>query len=165
MTGPGIYIVTAATYHKEPLFRGEERLSLLEDLLLEQLEAFGWQVQAWAVFPNHYHFVGFSPPEGVNLKRLTQKIHGISATALNRLDNRADRKVWYRYWDTQITFERSYLARLAYVHNNPVKHGLVANAEDWPWCSAAWFRARAHGPFYDTVQSFRTDSVNVIDDF
>jgi putative transposase len=157
--------VTAATYHKTPLFQGEERLSMLEELLLEQLESFGWQVQAWAVFPNHYHFVGLSPESGSNLKRLTQRVHGISATQLNRLDGSSGRQVWYRYWDTRITFERSYLARLAYVHNNAVRHGVVQRPEEWKWCSAEWFRLRAHRSFFETVQSFRTDTVNVIDDF
>ena len=27
-------------------------------------EEFGWHVEAWAVFSNHYHFVGYSPGTG-----------------------------------------------------------------------------------------------------
>lgn len=26
---------------------------------------------------------------------------------------------------------------IEYIHNNPVRRGLVARAEDWPWSSAA----------------------------
>ena len=33
---------------------------------------------------------------------------------------------------------KSYLARLNYVHQNPVKHGLVRVANQYRWCSAAW---------------------------
>ena len=27
----------------------------------------------------------------------------------------------------------------AYIHNNPVRRGLVHRPEDWPWCSAGWY--------------------------
>jgi len=30
------------------------------------------------------------------------------------------------FWDTRLTFEKSWLARLKYVHHNPLYHGLVA---------------------------------------
>jgi hypothetical protein len=26
-----------------------------------------------------------------------------------------------------------------YIHNNPVRRGLVANPEDWEWSSARWY--------------------------
>jgi len=32
-------------------------------------------------------------------------------------------ELWYEFWDTHLTFEKSWLARLNYVHQNPVKHG------------------------------------------
>ena len=54
---PGAYIVTAGTYLKKPTFAGPQRLEYLCDRLLELAEKYEWQLQAWAVFPNHYHFV------------------------------------------------------------------------------------------------------------
>ncbi|MBV6457971.1 MAG: hypothetical protein HONBIEJF_01092 [Fimbriimonadaceae bacterium] len=162
---PGTYVLTAATYQKVPLFKGEQRLEMLHDILLEELDKAGWDVQAWAVFPNHYHFVGLSPDTGLGLQRLTRAIHGRSAIALNKLDGTPGRMVWYRCWDTRIIFERSYLARLAYVHNNAVRHGLVEDAQLYPWCSAQWFALRSARPFYESVMSFKTDRVSVYDDF
>jgi len=53
-------MVTAGTYLKQPIFRGAQRLECLCDLLLELAEKYGWDLQAWAVFPNHYHFVALS---------------------------------------------------------------------------------------------------------
>jgi putative transposase len=84
---------------------------------------------------------------------------------VNKLDGAAGRAVWYRCWDTRLTYEKSYLARLAYVHTNPVKHGLVADAREYRWCSAAWFAEKSERAFYETVMSFKTDRVNVYDDF
>jgi hypothetical protein len=39
--------------------------------------------------------------------------------------------------------EKSWLARLNYVHQNAVKHGLVPIAHQYPWCSAPWFETNA----------------------
>jgi putative transposase len=162
---PGCYFLTASTQYKQKLFDTPEKLSILEDALLQGLADRGWQTQAWAVFANHYHFVGLSPDEGLGLTDLTRHIHSETAKALNRLDGAPGRTVWYRCWDTRLSFQRSYLARLAYVHNNPVKHGLVRCADQYPWCSAEWFSQRAEAPFFKTVMSFKTDSVNIYDDF
>jgi putative transposase len=93
------------------------------------------------------------------------KLHMSTAKELNRLDGTPGRKVWFQYWDTQIIENRAYLARLNYVHHNPVKHGLVANAADYRWCSAAWFAENATPAFRATVESFKSDQVNVPDEF
>jgi hypothetical protein len=54
---------------------------------------------------------------------------------------------------------------LKYVHQNPVHHGIVSNAELYPWCSAAWFARHAQSAFFKTVNSFRIDRLQVRDDF
>lgn len=52
-------------------------------------------------------------------------LHEKTAKWINRLENAVGRKVWHNFWETRLTYEKSYLARLNYVHQNPVKHGLV----------------------------------------
>lgn len=161
----GIYMVTAATLYKQPLFRTTEALDLLEELLLELTRRSGWTLEAWAVFANHYHFVARNDADAVPLNQLIRELHSRSAIALNKLMASPGQRVWYNYWDTLLTYERSYLARLNYVHQNPVKHGLVAVANQYRWCSAAWFEQVASPAQVKTVYSFKTDRVNVIDDF
>jgi putative transposase len=42
--------------------------------------------------------------------------------------------IWQReYWDRQLRRRESYAAKWDYVKNNPVRHGLVTKAEDWPY--------------------------------
>ncbi|HSI64638.1 MAG TPA: hypothetical protein VLE43_16035, partial [Candidatus Saccharimonadia bacterium] len=50
-------MLTAGTYLKEHFFCGEKRLNHLHDSLLKAAIDHGWQLEAWAVFANHYHFV------------------------------------------------------------------------------------------------------------
>ena len=61
LSGCGTYFVTAGTYRKEHHFKGAERLRVLHRGLLTVAHDFGWHLQAWAVFSNHYHFVAHSP--------------------------------------------------------------------------------------------------------
>jgi putative transposase len=57
----GAYIVTGATLHKKHFLRSRSRLDLVQQHLFERAEEYGWQLQAWAIFSNHYHFVALSP--------------------------------------------------------------------------------------------------------
>lgn len=161
----GTYMVTAGTYGKTHHFNSSERLKLLCGLLLSTAQEFNWHLQAWAVMENHYHFIGVSLESAQNLRQFVKKLHAESAKEINNFDSSHGRKVWYQYWDSRITYQKSYYARLNYVHNNPVRHGIVRNAEEYDFCSAAWFKRNSKSSFRKTVESFKTDRLNVIDDF
>jgi putative transposase len=161
----GTYIVTAATYEHEHRFAGAARLDHLEKQLLAEARAAGWQLEAWAVFANHYHFVGHALPGCEALSIWIARLHHATACHVNELDEQTGRQVWHNFWDTELTFEKSYLARLNYVHQNAVKHGLVRVANQYRWCSAAWFERTATVAQVRTIYSFKTDQVKVPDDF
>lgn len=161
----GTFIVTGGTLLKEHYFRGPQRLDLLESTLLAILKDHGWRLEAWAVFSNHYHFVAHAELGAMSLKAAVKRLHGRTAFELNGLDNTPQRAVWYNYWDTKLTFEKSYFARLNYVHQNAVKHGLVPVAARYRWCSAGWFERTATRAQVGTIYSFRTDRVKIQDDY
>ena len=94
-----------------------------------------------------------------------QYLHSISAKYVNRLDEAPGRKIWHQYWDTRIQLHRSLLARLKYVHTNPVKHGIVRNAELYEWCSAAWFARTVDRSFLKTVMEFPFKNVAIPDEY
>jgi putative transposase len=160
------YIVTAGTYRKERLFNTPDRLQLLQSTLFEQATRFGWELQAWAIMQNHYHFIALAPDADTDsLKPMIQSIHSVTAKSINTTDKTPGRKVWFQYYDTCLTNEKSYFARLHYVHTNPVKHGLIDNAENYPYCSMNWFKLHAELGFYRTVLSFKCDTISIKDDF
>jgi putative transposase len=136
---------------------------MLVDRLLSLALKYEWLLEAWALFSNHYHFVVVSGEKPEPLNQLIRHLHSVTARAVNALDRTAGRKVRFEFWDTHLTFERSYRARLNYVHQNPVRHGLVGAAVAYPWCSAAWFEQQADRSFFQTVSSFPTDGVHVPD--
>jgi putative transposase len=161
----GTYMVTAGTYRKQHHLNTPERLDFFLKSLFDCATEFGWELRAWAVLSNHYHFLALSPENPATLRKMLTKLHMTTAKQLNIWDNQPGRKVWHQYWDSQITFERSYLARLHYVHSNPEKHGVAGNAENYDWCSAAWFFRNAEPAFIKTVQTFKTDKLEIPDDF
>jgi putative transposase len=158
-------MVTAGTHEKRHFLNTPDRLDLVLSLLLECAAEFEWQLQAWAVIINHYHFVALSPDDPENLRLMLGKLHGAIARKLNAEDGTAGRKVFHQYWDTHITFQRSYLARLNYVHQNPVHHGIVRVASEYRWCLATWFERCGRPAFVKAVYRFRQDRINVKDDF
>ncbi|MCL5257575.1 MAG: hypothetical protein M1319_07245 [Chloroflexi bacterium] len=161
----GTYIVTAATYQKAALFNSPEKRNQLMESLFDEASHWGWLLQAWAVMTNHYHFVAVAAEGAGTLRRMITSLHSKTAIQLNKMDAAPGRKVWFQYWDTMLTYEPSYLARLNYVHHNPVKHGFVENAEDYRWCSMAWFSRNAEAGFQRTVLSFKYDRITIEDDF
>jgi putative transposase len=50
--------------------------------------------------------------------------------------DRGERGIWQRrFWEHTIRDDRDYAVHMDYTHFNPVKHGLVENAADWPYSS------------------------------
>ena len=93
------------------------------------------------------------------------RLHEKTAKWVNRLDGAQGRQVWFNFRETKLTFEKSYLGRLNYVHQNPVKHGLVSIAHRYPWCSAAWFERTARPAQVKTIYGFKIDRLNIYDDY
>ncbi len=164
----GSYFITASTWQKARLFHDAMRLDLLHDALLAHAQSFGWQLEAWAVFSNHYHFVARPAKDGMvrdDLGKLVKALHERTARELNETDKTPGRRVWNNYWDTHLTYEASYRARLNYVMQNPVKHGVVKVANQYPWCSAAWFERMNAGSWVQTIYRFKTDQLKIDDDY
>jgi len=75
-------------------------------------EKFGWRVEAWAVFSNHYHFVGHSPETAESadsLMPMLKMLHVKTGEWTNKLDKTPGRRVWYNYRETRLTYQKSYL--------------------------------------------------------
>jgi putative transposase len=161
----GTFIVTASTVAKHHYFRGEQNLTLLENQLLSLSKQHEVIHEAWAVYSNHYHFVAHTTGVENQMANLIARLHYDTAEEVNRRDGTPGRQVWFNYWETALTFEKSYLARLNYVHQNAVKHGLVRLASNYRWCSAAWFERTATPAQMKTIYGFRTDRVKVDDDY
>jgi putative transposase len=160
-----IYFVTGTTALKKPFLAVDLAKENFQNTLFTRSRLLGWQLEAWAILDNHYHFMASAPTDASTLTRLIRVVHSSSANFINKLDKVQGRRVWYNYWDSCITNETSYLARLHYVNMNPVKHGLVEKSEDYPFSSYRWFVETAETKFQKMVFSQPIDHINVHNNF
>jgi putative transposase len=128
LAGHGCFLLTAACFEHAPIIRTESRRASFATDLLASLTT--GTVHAWVVLPNHYHvlWTGNLHDAETRLPRL----HNGTSTRWNREDKRAGRQAWYHFADRLIRSRGHYHAAVNYVHANPVKHGWVENAQDWP---------------------------------
>jgi putative transposase len=164
-TPHGAYVITAATLYRKPLFDSDVKLDLFRDTTFELARNYALILQAWAFFANHYHLVASFENTETTHRDFVRHLHRELTMRLNRIHATPHRRVMYEFWDTHLTFEKSWLARLNYVHQNPVKHRLALVANQYRWCSAAWFESNARSGFVKSVYSFKTDLIKVPDDF
>ena len=160
-----IYFVTGAILHNEHLISDDMRKEFILQTLFERANLLGWNLAAWAILNNHYHFIAQATGDAETLVKLIRQLHSITAIQLNKWDKVSDRQVWSNYWDTCLTYEKSYLARLHYVHLNPVKHGMTEDAMNYPYCSYRWFVEKGDDVLQEQVFSQPIDNINVLDDF
>ena len=151
-----LYMLTASIYGKTHLIKSPERKAEWRDAFHEAAKVYGWQIIAWVVLHNHYHAIVRSPENASNLSRFVNSYHKYTARKWNREDETGGRKVWWNYWDACIRSEQDYDNRLRYVFWNPVKHGLVQNAEDYNFSN--------YGDYLNTLQNFGSMSLFEVND-
>ncbi|HEX6101096.1 MAG TPA: hypothetical protein VF432_32570 [Thermoanaerobaculia bacterium] len=157
------FFITGATLHKEPFYRAPSALDELSEILSENAEKHHCTLQSWCLLSNHYHLVARG--EGPDVRQMLTRLHTEAAIARNKRDGVRGRQVWYQYWDKTLTFEGSWLARLRYTNENAVHHGIVGDARQYKWCSAAWFDSTAPVVFARAVRSVKIDSVKIYDEY
>jgi putative transposase len=159
----GVYFLTARAAEARHLLADDAMKDWFQDKLFTLTNEFGWKLEAWAILSNHYHLIGHSPkgPDGAeSLREMIRKLHSLTTQELNRRENQPGRtRLWQNFRETCLTHQRSYLARLHYVHQNAVHHKLVAVGSDYPWCSAAEFRKAVTPAWLKTITSFQYDEI------
>ena len=119
------------------------RAGALRAAWIETARALPFRTEAVAVLPNHLHAV-WTLPEGdadfsTRWKRIkrgfTVRVGGQHARSSSKL-RKGEAGLWQRrFWERCVRDEAELAACLRYVWCNPVKHGYVARAADWPWSS------------------------------
>ena len=117
-----------------------------------------YRLFAWVVMPNHVHVL-FQPLADWSVSKIVaswksftgrriaefvrargeggRSQEGLYDEGLCQAGARRTDRIWHReYWDRFIRNQRHFEIVVHYIHENPVKAGLVAKAEDWLWSSA-----------------------------
>jgi len=102
-----------------------------------------FHIDAWVVLPDHMR-CQWTRPEGD--ADFSGRMREIKAGFTRRVARKAERTIGTlrqresgirqrRSWEHTMRDERDYAAHMDYIHFNPVKHGLVAEARAWEYSS------------------------------
>jgi putative transposase len=120
-----------------------ENISALRDSTRRVLRRHPFRIEAFVVLPDHLHAIWTLPPGDSDFPTRWRLIkthfsraipHGETLTPTRA--ERGERGVWQRrYWEHLVRSEFELGKYIEYCAINPVKHGLVRRAADWPYSS------------------------------
>lgn len=122
-------------------------------LLTDHIAAFGdairqartrkpFHVDGWVVLPDHAHAMWTLPPGDHDCSSRWRAVKIAFSKALRKslAAAQADGAIWTRqYQEFRVADDAEYASLIDYMHTNPVRHGLCASADDWPWSSVHRF--------------------------
>lgn len=115
------------------IFEGSSEKWRLLDLLADTAEELDWAMYAWCVMGNHYHFLLKTPEDN-----LSEGMHHINMSYgewYNKSRGRHGHVFQDRFFSILITQDSHLLEASRYVVLNPLRVGLVAAPQEWPWSS------------------------------
>jgi putative transposase len=131
----GTYFVTFSTWQRHRLFAVESCARLFLKTLYGYRRQGRFELHAFVVMPEHVHLL-LTPAIEVTLERSIQLIKGGFSYALGvELGRKSE--VWQRgFTDHRIRNAADFDSHRVYIHENPVKRGLVERAPEYRYCSA-----------------------------
>jgi putative transposase len=146
-----LHYLTCSCYHRQPWLATPRCRDLFLQILEETRQRYGFVVVGYVVMPEHIHLL-ISEPERGTPSTVMQVVKQRYARSVLRREMRisvqselwpdSEEHVWQRrFYDFNVWSARKRIEKLRYMHRNPVKRGLVLEAEQWEWSS---FRSYAY---------------------
>jgi putative transposase len=111
---------------------------------LRHVDGERYKLFAWTIMPNHVH-VPIEQNMGFPLGDIARSWKSFTAKTANKQLGRTGVFWEPDYFDRYIRDQAHFDAAVHYIHENPVKAGLVARAADWRW-SSAWRAGASPAP-------------------
>ncbi len=141
------HFLTWSCYRRQALLATARRRDTFLAVLEQVRRRYRFVVMGYVVMPEHVHLL-ISEPQRGTVATVMQVLK--QRTARRLLPRRRSRQaelweqkqhLWQkRYYDFSVWSEAKRQEKLNYMHQNPVRRGLVTSPELWPWSS---FRAYA----------------------
>jgi putative transposase len=148
------HFLTFSCYHRMQLLsKDRTRLWLLEALAKARIKH-AFDLWAWVVMPEHIHLLIYPRKRRHKMSKILASLKkpvGYQAIQflkennpdfLERLTVINRNRTYHHFWQVGPGFDENLddlyaiYEVIEYIHNNPVRRGLVTTATDWPWSSA-----------------------------
>jgi putative transposase len=139
------FFFTLVTEKRRPILASADAADVLREAFRAVRLVRPFEVDAIVVLPEHLHCIWTLPPGDADFATrwrlvktwFTKHCDPALRPAPNRVRAaRNEQALWqHRYWEHMLRDETDFERHVEYIHFNPVKHGLVAAAMDWPYSS------------------------------
>lgn len=133
---------------KAVIFREDENYIFVLRKMKRYSQALDLTMIAYCLMPNHYHFLirqDGDQPAGL----LPQRVFNSYAKAYNKRYGRSG-TLFEGPYRVRLVDEETYVRHLCrYIHASPVKDGLVARLEDWPYSNYLEWMGLRSGTLFD----------------
>jgi putative transposase len=127
-----LHFVTFSCYQRAPRLGMPRACDIFEQTLERTRRWYGFYIAGYVVMPEHVHLLITEPERA----KLSVALQMLKQNVARRLHEPEGGSLWQpRYYDFNVWSEAKRIEKLRYMHRNPVKRGLVASPEDWPWSS------------------------------
>jgi putative transposase len=130
---PPLYFITSCTKRRKRLLACAE----VAHILIAEWQAarlrHGWRVGRYVIMPDHVHFFCSWDLDAKPLSAFMGFWKEWTSKGIRNEINLTD-LIWQEeFFDHVLRSAESYSKKWDYVRENPVRAGLVKNADDWPW--------------------------------
>jgi putative transposase len=132
---PGVpYHITQRGNNRQDIFFVDDDREAYLEILGREAARYGLEVLGYCLMTNHVHLVAV-PHATESLAKAVGRTDFLYTRYINRLHGRSGHLWQNRFFSCALDEEHLWPA-LVYVDRNPVRAGLVRQADDWPWSSA-----------------------------
>ncbi|MFQ5687440.1 MAG: transposase, partial [Candidatus Scalindua sp.] len=154
------HFLTFSCYRQLPLLNRKRTRNWLIKAILDAKERHKYALWAYVIMPEHVHLIIYPLVKIYDISSFLKSVkQSVARKAKHYLQvhdhgwlekltvKRGTRKV-FRFWQTgpgydrNINSENELLEKIHYVHNNPVRRGLVLTPHEWQWSSAGWYNGQ-----------------------
>lgn len=140
------YVVTTVTVNREPILKESKAADIVLETILFGKSQQWYYLLSFVIMPDHVHLVII--PREKNISQCMKSIKGFSARRINALLNRKG-SIWQSgFYDYILDSEKKTLTRMRYIEDNPVRKGIVKQAEDYGYSSAKHVNETDFGQFF-----------------
>lgn len=136
-----LHFITFSCFHRLPFLQEPDAKSMVESIL-EQIRArHQTRIYAYVLMPEHVHLL-MNEPLSILVAQFLKSFKQMTSRKLKG----ARAQFWQeRYFDRNVYGEAARSEVIRYIHRNPVKRGLVASPEQYPWSSFSHYATGIRG--------------------
>ena len=120
--------------NRQPIFAAEADYQFFRDALVEAVARHGLAIHAYVWMTNHVHLLA-TPQFDDSIGKTFQSVGRRYVQYFNHTYQRSGTLWEGRYRATVVDSERYLLTLMRYIELNPVRAGMVAAPQDYPWSS------------------------------